>query len=363
MSNQSIKVLFIARPHLFTVRGGDTTQIEKTAKYLKALGVQVHIYDGNHVNYDDFDLIHYFNLIDPEDILGSFLATKTPKVLSTIFLKYDEYDRNYRKGGVGFLSKLFSYNQVEYFKTVAKVILKGEKVSSFWYYILGHGGAMRKILKGVVHILPNSTSELGRLRKEFDNLPEATIVTNAIDSSVFTTYSGEEKKENKVLCVARFEGNKNQINLIEAAKLLDCEVILLGKAAPNQKSYYTECKKIAGPNVVFKDRVSEEELAALYKSAKVHILPSWFETTGLSSLEAAAMGCNVVVTDKGDVREYFGDLAYYCDPASPESIANAITRALAEPVNPELRKLVTENYTWERAAEQTLSAYKKVLNI
>ncbi len=360
MPHNLIKVLFIARPNLFTSRGGDTTQMEKTAKYLKPLGVDVTIYDGKPVNYDEFDLIHYFNLIDPEDIVGSLYRSKVPKVLSTVFLKYDEYDRNYRTDLIGLLSKFLSYNQIEFVKTCAKRFLKGEKISSWKYYFWGHGGSMKRILKEVKHILPNSMSELNRLKKEFEYLPNATVVTNAVDDKLIEVF--EEKPRDSVLCVARFEGNKNQINLIKAANHINSKVVFLGKASPNQKSYYSLCKKIAGPNIIFKERVSEEELIQLYATSKVHVLPSWFETTGLSSLEAAAMGCNIVVTDKGDVREYFGDLAYYCDPASPTSIAEAVNKALQNPVNPELRKLVLEKYTWEKAAEQTLDAYKKVLS-
>lgn len=360
MHHQSIKVLFIARPNLFTSRGGDTTQMEKTAKYLKPLGVEVTIFDGTPVEYSNYDIIHYFNLIDPEDILGSLYKTNVPKVLSTVFLKYDEYDRNYRGGGIGLLSRVFSYNRVEFIKTLAKRILKGEKISSFKYYVFGHGGSMRRILKRVNHILPNSYSELNRLKAEFKDVPNATVVTNAIDLKDLTLNYADQRKN--VMCAARFEGNKNQINLIKAAAQLNCKLFLLGNPSPNQQGYYDECRKIAGENVVFVGRVSDEELLRLYSSSKVHVLPSWFETTGLSSLEAAAMGCNVVVTDKGDVREYFGDLAYYCDPASPQSIADVINKALAEPVNPELRKLVLEKYTWEKAAQQTLEAYKKVLS-
>lgn len=354
-----MKVLFIARPNLFTARGGDTTQIETTAKYLEKIGVRVTIYSGQKVQYEDYDLIHYFNLIDPEDIVASLNASRIPKVLSTIFLKYDEYDRNHRQGAIGLLSKVLSYNQVEFLKTVAKHVLKGEKVSSYKYFLWGHGGSMKRILKSVQHILPNSNSELSRIKKEFGFHPEATVVTNAIDTSLFQEASSAVRRN--VLCVARFEGNKNQENLIKAAQMFDEELVLLGKASPNQKRYYEACRTIAGSNVVFKERVSLQELIQLYAEAKVHVLPSWFETTGLSSLEAAAMGCNIVVTDKGDVREYFGDLAYYCDPGSPESIANAIKQALKSPVNPDLKKRVLEKYTWERAAAQTLEAYKKVL--
>lgn len=362
MSNQSIKVLFVARPNLYTSKGGDTTQMEKTAKFLKPLGVEATIYNGKQVNYNEFDLIHYFNLIDPEDILGSMYATKIPKVLSPIFVKYDEYDKYHRKGIIGLLSKFLTYNQVEYLKTIAKFVLKGEKISSYRYFLMGHGASMQKIINEVSHLLPNSNSELKRLEKEFTKLPNATVVTNAIDHVIFNPLKVEVKRENIVLCVGRVEGIKNQHNLIKAALIGGFKLKIIGNFADNQPQYERLCKQLANGNVEFIPFLPQTDLVKLYATAKVHVLPSWFETTGLSSLEAAAMGCNVVVTDKGDVREYFGDLAYYCDPSSPTSIAEAINKAFYEPVNPELRKLVVEKYTWERAAQQTLSVYKKVLN-
>lgn len=356
-----MKVLFIARPNLFQSRGGDTVQIESTAAYLQKMGVEVTLYAGNRkaLDLDAYDVIHYFNLIDPEDIVGFLNKVHKPQVLSTIYLKYEEYDRSQRKGMIGLLGKFLSYEQVEYVKTLAKWILKGEQISSLRYLLWGHKGSMQRILHSVDYLLPNSTSELKRLQQDLVvNAPHA-VVTNAFDDSVFTDTLCE--KEPFVLCVARFEGNKNQINLIKAASLLNVQVVLVGKASPNQQSYLAACRAIAPSNVVFKGFVSLDELISLYARAKVHVLPSWFETTGLSSLEAAAMGCNIVVTDKGDVKEYFGDLAYYCDPDSPESIARAIEQALNNPVNPKLKQQVRSLRTWEKAAEQTYSVYKKVL--
>ncbi len=94
----------------------------------------------------------------------------------------------------------------------------------------------------------------------------------------------------------------------------------------------------------------------------MHVLPSWFETTGLSSLEAAAMGCNLVITRKGDTEEYFGDMAYYCEPDDISSIREAVLNAYSAPKNPKLKDHILENYTWNKTAEQTLNAYKTVLN-
>jgi glycosyltransferase involved in cell wall biosynthesis len=74
------------------------------------------------------------------------------------------------------------------------------------------------------------------------------------------------------------------------------------------------------------------------------------------------MGCNLVVTPKGDTEEYFGAMAYYCEPNDVESIRRAVTQAHAEPVNPRLRDYIFAHYTWQHTAAQTLTAYQRVLN-
>src|SRR5579859_7043697 len=83
--------------------------------------------------------------------------------------------------------------------------------------------------------------------------------------------------------------------------------------------------------------------------------------TGLSSLEAAAMGANIVITDKGDTRDYFGDLAYYCSPDSVPSIREALLRAHSAPRSHLLQEKVLNNYTWAHTAKSTLAAYREVL--
>jgi glycosyltransferase involved in cell wall biosynthesis len=89
-------------------------------------------------------------------------------------------------------------------------------------------------------------------------------------------------------------------------------------------------------------------------------LASWFETTGLASLEAAASGCSVVSTNRGYVREYFLDLVQYCDPAAKRSIREAVIRSLEEAPSRELRTRVLACFTWNRVAQATLDAYRRV---
>jgi len=138
-------------------------------------------------------------------------------------------------------------------------------------------------------------------------------------------------------------------------------VVIIGAPALNQMDYYRRCRNIAAKNIIFLDHLSQKELVQYYQKAKVHILPSWFETCGLSTLEAAAMGCNVVITDKGFTREYFEDFAFYCDPSSPASILEAVENAASSPARQGLQEKILNCYTWKKAARETLKAYQKIL--
>jgi glycosyltransferase involved in cell wall biosynthesis len=356
-----VKVLFIARPHLYSVPGGDTVQIDFTAKYLRRLGVavDVHLSPGR-PNYSDYDLLHFFNLIDPEDLLGHAMHSKVPYVLSPIYVDYSEYDRKHRSDIVGLLGRIVSYNGVEYLKTLGKFFLRNEKISSLRYFLIGHKAAKSFVLNNAKCLLPNSPSELNRVRSDFGTSPTHFVIPNGIDHEIFPPLVRSHRAG--VLCVARIEGRKNQLNIIRALNDDDFRVTLIGKSAPNQTGYWRKCKSSASENIRFSGHLPQDELRSLYASHKVHVLPSWFETTGLSTLEAAAMGCNVVVADKGDVRDYFGDHAYYCDPSDPLSIQKAVHEAYTSPQHTGLEEKIRKNFTWEIAAYKTLEAYNWVLN-
>src|SRR5690606_17582078 len=118
-----MKILFLARSTLYTVFGGDTVQVESTAKYLRKKGLEVDIkLSGEHIDYTPYDLLHFFNIIRPADILGHISKTKKPFVVSTIFVDYSEYEKNHRAGIYGLLTRLISGDRLEYMKAIARWI-------------------------------------------------------------------------------------------------------------------------------------------------------------------------------------------------------------------------------------------------
>ena len=90
-------------------------------------------------------------------------------------------------------------------------------------------------------------------------------------------------------------------------------------------------------------------------------MPSLYETPGLSALEAALSGAKVCLTSGGSTREYFSNLAVYLDPLDTYSIRRAVFKTFKENKSDALRKHVISRFTWEKAAENTLQAYKSII--
>lgn len=359
-----MKILFLTRATLYSVFGGDTVQIVSTAKYLRKLGVQVDIHLGNkRIDYSQYDLLHVFNIIRPADILPHLLKSGKPYVLSTIFVDFTDYEHFQRNGLAAIVTKKLSTDKLEYLKAWARWIKNGQSIHSTRYILQGHRNTVKQIATNAAIILPNSANEYKRFSDFYGIKPSYRVIYNGIDTEIFNSdQTNGSRQNNMVVCAARIEGNKNQLNLIKALNNTFFQLKIIGTPAPNHYRYYRECQATAAGNVSFEGFVPQEKLMSYYAGAKVHVLPSWNETCGLSSLEAAYAGCNIVVTDRGDTTEYYEQDAWYCEPDSPASIYKAIESAAAAPANDNLRQRILQKYNWQQAAYDTLTVYTQILH-
>lgn len=78
-------------------------------------------------------------------------------------------------------------------------------------------------------------------------------------------------------------------------------------------------------------RVSDEELADLYRGAAVYVDPTRYEGFGYGVLEAMACGAPVVASGITSIPEVIGDAGILCEPGSVAEFADAIRRAVGEP--------------------------------
>lgn len=367
-----MKVLFQSRANLFTVPGGDTVQLTKTAEFLRRQGVQVDIAAESEPSLAGYDLVHLFNLMRPQEVYVQARRAKKhgcPVALSTIYGLYTEYERKARRGFAGLVVRHTPRWQIERLKVIARMASNAEMArGNVMVALCGYKTLCGRVASLADVFLPNSASEMQRVHADFpDSLSKPyVVVPNAVDVDVFDPNRLQvapdvRRFEGCVVSAARIEGRKCQLELVEAVRDLDVDLVLIGQPAPNHRKYFDAVKAAAGPRVHFAGQVGQEQLAQFFAVAKVHALVSWMETPGLSSLEAGAMGCNLVVTEKGDTRDYFGDEAIYCEPDSVDSIRAAVEQGIARPRSTGLQGRIRTEYTWQKAAQTTREGYERAL--
>ncbi|MFC6025854.1 glycosyltransferase [Methylobacterium mesophilicum] len=142
-----------------------------------------------------------------------------------------------------------------------------------------------------------------------------------------------------VLCVGTIDRRKNQRSLCEA--WIDLyngpdggslpQLVLIGRddvglALEPRFSGLVELKKI-----VFIDFATDADVAALYRACLFTVFPSISEGFGLPVVESFTYGKLCISSNLAVIRSHAGDLAWYFDPWSQQSLVAQLERALYRP--------------------------------
>ncbi|NMB69654.1 glycosyltransferase family 4 protein [candidate division WWE3 bacterium] len=374
-----MKILMVGRPDLFKYYGGDRVQVENTAKELRNLGVDVQIDTGCISDYSGYDLIHVFQLDwNPDSFFIVKKAKKMhlPVVLSAIHhnvgevTRFDnEYAFDYRR-----LSRFLFKDQFkrDTFKDIYRTILNYKRLPVTVFEVF-YG--LKKMYKWVLEnsnmVLVQTVREAADLKETYNVQFKWAKVCNGVGQVFLDKYTSDTTLgiRNYILCVGRIEPRKNQLSIIEAVKKLraetkeDIKLVFVGaKSKHKHYEYFYLFNKELDENHWIKhiNFMNYESMPSLYSDSKVCVSASWFETTGLTSLEALMCGANAVAS--GDrAKEYLGEYASYCDPGDVESIKAAIKKEYYAP-RPELSETFKNSYTWKNTAKETLEAYNSLLN-
>jgi alpha-1,3-rhamnosyl/mannosyltransferase len=164
------------------------------------------------------------------------------------------------------------------------------------------------------------------------------------------TPEGPSAEGDYVLSVGTLEPRKNLARVVQAAQRAGVELRVVGAEGWGGV-------KVDG----WVGRVSDEELAALYRGARCVVYPSLYEGFGLPVLEAMACGTPVVTSRGGATEEVAGDAAVLVDPVDTAAIAAGIEDAFGR--RDELRAKGLERaqaFSWDRVARDTWAVYEGV---
>ena len=176
------------------------------------------------------------------------------------------------------------------------------------------------------------------------------------------------------LAVGTVEPRKNLITLLRAyKKLLDagCREPRLVIVGPRGWKYNPIMEYIKEQDledrVVFTGYVPDEHLPALYNRARALVYPSVYEGFGLPLVEAMSCGIPVIASNLTSIPEIVGDAGLLFPPTDAEQLAELMRDIWTDHgLHGQYAQKALDRsrrFSWEETARQTLSVYKKALEL
>jgi glycosyltransferase involved in cell wall biosynthesis len=226
-------------------------------------------------------------------------------------------------------------------------------------------------LDRIVTVSEASRTEIER----YFGIPEkdVPVVYNGTDTELFRPVP-EMSKQADLLFVGRTEDRKKGVGtLLEALALLPSHVklkIVDGRIPDDGLVMRAIARHGLHDRVVLHREMLEiEDLVRHYSTARVAVVPSFFEGFGFPASEAMACGLAVVANSAGALPEVVGtsgEAGLLVPPRDPRALAAAIADILAEPGRAEAmgraaRTRVERVFQWKDAAAGLVQVFEDTL--
>ena len=174
-----------------------------------------------------------------------------------------------------------------------------------------------------------------------------------------------------LLAVGTIEPRKNLTRLVESLARLrkdyrDLQLVVVGARGWLYDDFFTRVEELNLKDAVhLPGYVPDDDLPAVFRAATVYVMASVYEGAGLPVLEAMACGVPVTSSRESSMPELGADVVRYFNPYDVDHMTDIIGTVLADDrlragmaaAGPERAAL----FSWQRAARETLSVYKKVM--
>jgi glycosyltransferase involved in cell wall biosynthesis len=245
-----------------------------------------------------------------------------------------------------------------------------KKIKRTLYFPLWMQQQVAPRLARIVTVSEASRTEIER----YFGIPEkdVPVVYNGTDTELFRPV--EMPKEADLLFVGRTEDRKKGVGtLLEALALLPPHVklkIVDGRIPDDGLVMRAIAKHGLHDRVILHREMLEiEELVRHYSTARIAVVPSFFEGFGFPASEAMACGLAVVANAAGALPEVVGasgEAGRLVPPRDPRALADAIADILAEPGRAEAmgraaRARVEQVFQWKDAAAGLVQVFEDTL--
>ena len=240
-----------------------------------------------------------------------------------------------------------------------------------WYGFLRMQQRVVQQLPAVVTVSYNSQRDI--VEQMGVDPSRMTVVPVGVDVDIFRPYDDVVVVPGRIMVTTSSDvAMKGLAPLLEAVALVratrDISVVVVGTLQPDGVGA-TAIRRLGLEGIVTTvSGVTTEEMARLYGSCEIAVVPSLYEGFSLPAIEAMACGVPVVATTGGALPEVVGpDAGVLVTPGDAAALADAITTLLDDPAQRQRlgragRERVQRRFTCEQTARATVACYRSVLD-
>jgi len=242
-----------------------------------------------------------------------------------------------------------------------------------FYSFIGMQNRVSRNLDRIITVSENSAEDIHRILKVRRNV--LRVILNGVDSDFFDNNGKFPKEPNSLIMVSSGNGHiKGLPFLLEALHKVRQEIpaklTVVGNGSPDGEPTRLIRKHGLADAVTFTGKIDKDELARLYASTEIAVVPSLYEGFGLPAAEAMSCGLPIVSTNAGALPEVVGKdgkAGLLVPPADPDNLAAALKcllldKQLGSNMGNTGRQRVLENFSWRQTAVNTVRVYEELLD-
>jgi len=263
---------------------------------------------------------------------------------------------------------------------LARIVTGGKYGANSIDYLAWSTEFALKKARRIITVSEFSKQEIIKIYKA--DKKKIAVVHNGYNRSLYKKIENRERIEAVLesygidgpflLYIGRLERKKNIPKLIEAFALLKHQnkdfkykLVLIGNASYGYDEINYLIQEYAlDDEVIMPGWVAEEDVPFVYNAAAAFVFPSLYEGFGIPLLQAMASGVPIAASEAASIPEVVGDAALLFDPNDVAAMTKAVSdivsdaRLRAELIEKGFKR--AENFSWEKAARETLAVIKSL---
>jgi glycosyltransferase involved in cell wall biosynthesis len=231
----------------------------------------------------------------------------------------------------------------------------------------------KKVSKKLPKIITVSEFAKNDICREYNIPPQRfKVVPNGISTDLFYPLPGIEREKNRLIVTNSADMPLKGLDYLlmavkQVSKTHEVNLTVVGEPKKNSRIIKLIKDLDLGRRVTFTGRIDNGNFVRWYARATMAVVPSLYEGFGLPAGEAMACGVPVISSSGGALPEVVGDAGVIVPPADAKTLAEAIKGLLDHPEKARALgetgyKRVHQFFTWEKAAQATVEAYRETID-